>query len=96
MSVGGLGALRLHLLVGSILVGAPRIVATADAKLIDALVGRYRKGSGRQAPDRSTATSRRKGRICCGWPTSPTFQPGSAFSIWQLCWMRAAVGSSAG
>jgi serine-type D-Ala-D-Ala carboxypeptidase/endopeptidase len=41
-SVGGLGMLGGHLLDPSVPVGAPRIVATADAKLIDALVGRYR------------------------------------------------------
>jgi serine-type D-Ala-D-Ala carboxypeptidase/endopeptidase len=45
-SVGGLGRLALHLLDPSRLVGAPRIAATADAKLIDALVGRYRLQSG--------------------------------------------------
>jgi hypothetical protein len=41
-SLGGLGTLGGHLLNPSVPVGAPRIVATADAKLIDALVGRYR------------------------------------------------------
>ena len=44
----------------------------------------------------STATSRQKGRICCGSPTSPTFRPGRASSIWLSCSMRIAVGSSAG
>jgi hypothetical protein len=41
-SVGGLGTLGGHLLDPSVPAGAPRTVATADAKLIDALVGRYR------------------------------------------------------
>jgi serine-type D-Ala-D-Ala carboxypeptidase/endopeptidase len=41
-SLGGLGTIGLHLLDPSVLVGGPRIVAIADAKLIDALVGRYR------------------------------------------------------
>jgi serine-type D-Ala-D-Ala carboxypeptidase/endopeptidase len=41
-NLGGLVTLGLHLLDPSVPVGAPRIVATADAKLIDALVGRYR------------------------------------------------------
>jgi serine-type D-Ala-D-Ala carboxypeptidase/endopeptidase len=42
-SLGGLSTLGAHLLnPSSVPVGAPRIVATADAKLIDALVGRYR------------------------------------------------------
>jgi D-alanyl-D-alanine-carboxypeptidase/D-alanyl-D-alanine-endopeptidase len=41
-SLGGFGTLWLHLLDPSVPVGAPRTVATADAKLIDALVGRYR------------------------------------------------------
>ena len=45
-SVGGLGTLAGHLLDPSVPVGAPRIVATADAKLIDALVGRYRLQNG--------------------------------------------------
>jgi len=39
---GGLGSLGSHLLDPSILVGAPHVVATAEAKLIDALVGKYR------------------------------------------------------
>lgn len=41
-SVGGLGRLALHLLDPSQPAGTPRIAATADARLIDALVGRYR------------------------------------------------------
>ena len=45
-SFGGLGQLGLHLLDPSRLAGAPRIAATADAKLIDALVGRYRLQTG--------------------------------------------------
>ena len=45
-SVGGFGTLGPHLLDPSVPVGAPRIVATADAKLIDALVGGYRLQSG--------------------------------------------------
>jgi CubicO group peptidase (beta-lactamase class C family) len=43
---GGLGSLGAHLLDPSILVGAPHVVATADAKLIDALVGKYRLQGG--------------------------------------------------
>ena len=46
VSVGGLGRLGLHLLDPSRLAGAPRIAATADAKVIDALVGRYRLQNG--------------------------------------------------
>jgi len=42
----GLGTLGRHLLDPSVPVGAPRIVATADTKLIDALVGRYRLQGG--------------------------------------------------
>jgi hypothetical protein len=41
-SLGVLGTLAGHLFDPSVPVGVPRIVATADAKLIDALVGRYR------------------------------------------------------
>jgi hypothetical protein len=44
--LGGLTTIGLHLLDPSLPVGAPRIVATADAKLIDALAGRYRLQSG--------------------------------------------------
>lgn len=40
--VGGLRRLGLHLLDPSLPAGTPRNMATADAKLIDALVGRYR------------------------------------------------------
>jgi serine-type D-Ala-D-Ala carboxypeptidase/endopeptidase len=43
---GGLVTLGLHLLDPSVPRGAPRIVATADAKLIDALIGRYRLQDG--------------------------------------------------
>jgi serine-type D-Ala-D-Ala carboxypeptidase/endopeptidase len=45
-SVGGLGTPGLHLVDPSVSVGAPRLVATADAKLIGALVGRYRLQNG--------------------------------------------------
>jgi CubicO group peptidase (beta-lactamase class C family) len=44
--LGGLTNLGLHLLDPAVPVGAPRIVATADAKLIDALVGQYRLQGG--------------------------------------------------
>jgi CubicO group peptidase (beta-lactamase class C family) len=44
--LGGLGVLGLHLLDPSRPTGAPRTVATADIKLIDALTGRYRLQSG--------------------------------------------------
>jgi len=45
-SLGGLGQLGLHLLDPSRSVGAPRIVATADSGLIDALAGKYRLQGG--------------------------------------------------
>jgi serine-type D-Ala-D-Ala carboxypeptidase/endopeptidase len=45
-SVGGLGSLGLHLLDPSSPVGAPHVVATADARLIDGLVGKYRLQGG--------------------------------------------------
>jgi CubicO group peptidase (beta-lactamase class C family) len=41
-SLGGFGTLGLHLIEPSVPIGVPRKVATADAKLIDGLVGRYR------------------------------------------------------
>jgi D-alanyl-D-alanine-carboxypeptidase/D-alanyl-D-alanine-endopeptidase len=43
---GGLSSLGSHLLDPSIVVGTPHVVATADAKLIDALVGKYRLQGG--------------------------------------------------
>jgi CubicO group peptidase (beta-lactamase class C family) len=45
-NLGGLGMLGLHLLDPSLPVGAPRTVASADVKLIEALVGRYRLQNG--------------------------------------------------
>ena len=45
-SLGGFGTLGPQLLGLAVPAGAPRIVATADARLIDALVGRYRLQNG--------------------------------------------------
>ena len=45
-SVGGFGTLGPHLLDPAVPAGAPRLVATANAKLIDALAGRYRLQNG--------------------------------------------------
>jgi len=45
-SSGGLGSLGFHLLDSSIPAGSPRVVATAEAGLIDALAGRYRLQGG--------------------------------------------------
>jgi serine-type D-Ala-D-Ala carboxypeptidase/endopeptidase len=45
-ATGGLGSLGFHLLDPSSPAGSPRVVATADAKLIDALAGRYRLQGG--------------------------------------------------
>lgn len=45
-SLGGLGTLGRHLLDPSTPLGAPRVVTTADVKLIDALAGRYRLRNG--------------------------------------------------
>jgi serine-type D-Ala-D-Ala carboxypeptidase/endopeptidase len=44
--IGGLTTLGLHLLDPAVPAGAPRIVATADTRLIDALVGGYRLQGG--------------------------------------------------
>ena len=44
--LGGLATIGLHLLDPAVPVGAPRTVATPDAKQIEALVGRYRLQSG--------------------------------------------------
>jgi CubicO group peptidase (beta-lactamase class C family) len=46
VSLGGLAQLGFHLLDTSRPAGEPRIVATADARLIDALAGTYRLPSG--------------------------------------------------
>lgn len=43
---GGFGAFGIHLLEPAVPIDKPRLVATADPKLIDALVGRYRLSSG--------------------------------------------------
>ena len=45
-ATGGLGSLGLHLIDPGIPAGAPRLVATADAKLLDALSGKYRLQGG--------------------------------------------------
>ena len=45
-SIGGLASVGLHLLDPSVLVGPPHVVATADTKLIDALVGKFRLAGG--------------------------------------------------
>ena len=45
-ATGGLGSLGLHLLDPAISPGAPHVIATPDAKLIDALVGKYRLAGG--------------------------------------------------
>jgi hypothetical protein len=46
VSVDGLGRLGTHLLDPTAPAGPPRLVAVADAKLIDALTGKYRLPSG--------------------------------------------------
>jgi hypothetical protein len=46
VSVDGLGRLGTHLLDSAAPAGPPRLAAVADAKLIDALVGKYRLPSG--------------------------------------------------
>ena len=45
-ATGGLGSLGLHFLEPSVLAGAPHVVATADAGLIDGLAGKYRLQGG--------------------------------------------------
>jgi len=45
-ATGGLGSLGLHLLDPAISPGAPRVIAAADGKLIDALAGKYRLQGG--------------------------------------------------
>jgi hypothetical protein len=65
-SVGGLGTLGRHLLDPSMPAGAPRVVATADARLIDALVGAYRLTSSEYRRNRSNCAARHIGGFDIG------------------------------
>jgi D-alanyl-D-alanine-carboxypeptidase/D-alanyl-D-alanine-endopeptidase len=79
-SVGGLGPLGGHLLNPAVPVGVPRIVATADAKLIDALVGRYRLQGGlgidlRHKGDALTAQADGQPEFEMGYDSAGDFYP---------------------
>jgi putative transposase len=102
-SRGIYGAPRIHfdLAAKGIRVGRKRV---ARLMLAAGLAGVSRrkfvtttvKGGDRQAPDLvdRNFTAERPNLL---WvPTSPTFRPGQASSIWLSCSMRTAVGSSAG
>ena len=67
--VGGLRRLGLHLLDPSLPAGTPRTVATAEVKLIDALVGRYRLRTGL-----STEFRRRGGEPTVQFDGEPEFE----------------------
>jgi CubicO group peptidase (beta-lactamase class C family) len=79
-SVGGFGTLGLHLLDPSVPIGAPRIVATAEATLIDALVGRYRLRNGlgmelRHAGNRLTIQADGQPQFEMGYDSAGDFYP---------------------
>ena len=70
----------MHLLDPSSPAGAPRIVATADAKLIDALVGKYRLQSGlgmelRHAGDALTIQADGQPEFEMGYDSAGDFYP---------------------
>jgi D-alanyl-D-alanine-carboxypeptidase/D-alanyl-D-alanine-endopeptidase len=77
---GGLGSLGAHLLDPSIVVGTPHVVATADAKLIDALVGKYRLKGGlgmelRHAAGQLTIQADGQGEFEMGYDSAGDFYP---------------------
>jgi CubicO group peptidase (beta-lactamase class C family) len=79
-SLGGFGTLGPHLLGLAVPAGAPRIVATADAKLIDALVGRYRLQNGlgadlRRKGDALTVQADGQGEFEMGYDSAGDFYP---------------------
>lgn len=79
-SLGGLGQLGTHLLDPTAPVGAPRVVATADARLIDALVGRYRLQSGlgmelRHEDDHLTIQADGQSKFEMGYDSAGDFYP---------------------
>jgi D-alanyl-D-alanine-carboxypeptidase/D-alanyl-D-alanine-endopeptidase len=77
---GSLGSLGSHLLDPSIVVGVPHVVATADAKLIDALVGKYRLKGGlgielRHKADRLTIQADGQPEFDMGYDSAGDFYP---------------------
>jgi hypothetical protein len=78
--LGGLHALALHLLDPSTPAGVPRTAATADAKLIDALVGRYRLQIGlgmelRRKDDALTIQADGQPEFAMGYDSAGDFYP---------------------
>lgn len=76
----GLASLGFHLLDPSSPAGAPRVVATADAKLIDALVGKYRLQGGlglelRHTAEHLTIQADGQGEFEMGYDSAGDFYP---------------------
>jgi serine-type D-Ala-D-Ala carboxypeptidase/endopeptidase len=79
-SLGGFGTLWLHLLDPAVPAGTPRIVAAADTKLIDALVGHYRLQIGlgmelRHKGDALTAQADGQPELEMGYDSAGDFYP---------------------
>jgi CubicO group peptidase (beta-lactamase class C family) len=79
-SVGGLGQLGTHLLDPSTSAGVPRLIVTADARLIDALVGSYRLQNGlgmalRHKGDRLTIQADGQREFEMGYDSAGDFYP---------------------
>jgi D-alanyl-D-alanine-carboxypeptidase/D-alanyl-D-alanine-endopeptidase len=75
--VGGLRRLGLHLLDPSLPAGTPRNMATAEVKLIDALVGRYRLRTGtgpNPASHRSLELRRQGNKMTIQFDGEPEFE----------------------
>jgi CubicO group peptidase (beta-lactamase class C family) len=75
--VGGLRRLALHLLDPSLPAGTPRNMATAEVKLIDALVGRYRLRTGtgpNPASHRSLELRRQGNKLTIQFDGEPEFE----------------------
>lgn len=79
-SIVGLASVGLHLLDPSVLVGPPHVAATADAKLIDALVGKFRLAGGlgielRHKADRLTIQADGQPEFEMGYDSAGDFYP---------------------
>jgi CubicO group peptidase (beta-lactamase class C family) len=75
--VGGLRRLAMHLLDPSLPAGTPRKMATAEVKLIDALVGRYRLRTGtgpNPASHRSSKLRRQGNKLTIQFDGEPEFE----------------------
>jgi serine-type D-Ala-D-Ala carboxypeptidase/endopeptidase len=79
-SIVGLASVGLHFLDPSVLVGPPHVVATADAKLIDSLVGKFRLAGGlgielRHKADKLTIQADGQPEFEMGYDSAGDFYP---------------------